>query len=82
MFCEECGALRGLLENDLDMKGSAMYDKKYSILRVLMRRDGLSRVEAEDLLREARWEVANGANPEEVCAKEFGLEPDYIWDLI
>lgn len=71
-----------MVEVILDTKGSAMYDKEYSILRVLMDRDGLSRTEAEDLLREARWEVANGADPEEVCAEEFGLEPDYIFDLI
>lgn len=69
-------------QNDLDAKGSAMYDEEYSILRVLMRRDGMSRADAEDLIREARWEVANGADPEEVCAEEFGLEPDYIWALI
>lgn len=71
-----------MVEIELDTKGSAVYDEEYSILRVLMRRDGISRMEAEDLLREARWEVANGADPEEVCAEEFRLEPDYIFDLI
>jgi len=26
--------------------------------------------------------VANGADVEEILRYEFGLEPDYMWDLI
>lgn len=69
-------------QNDLDTKGSAMYDEKYSILRVLMRRDGMSRADAEDLIRAAREEVEEGGDPEEVCEEWFGLEPDYVMDLL
>jgi hypothetical protein len=54
----------------------------YSILAVLMRRDGMSRSEAQELIDEARELVAEGENPEEILRVDFGLEPDYIFDLL
>ena len=54
----------------------------YSILEVLMTRDGLSREEAQEWIDDVREEVAAGADPEEMLHYEFGLEPDYIFDLI
>jgi len=54
----------------------------YSIKKVIMRRDGLTEDEADDLIAEAREMVANGADPEELLYSEFGLEPDYVFDLI
>jgi len=69
-------------EIQLDTKGNAMYDEEYSILRVLMRRDGMSRVDAQDLIEKAREEVEEGGDPEEVCEEWFGLEPDYVMDLL
>jgi hypothetical protein len=54
----------------------------YSILKVLMERDGMDKAEAEDWISDVRLEVANGADPEEMCHSEFGLEPDYIWELL
>jgi len=71
-----------MVEVSLDTKGSAMYDEKYSILQVLMRRDEMGRVDAMDLIRAAREEVEEGGDPEEICEEWFGLEPDYIFDLI
>lgn len=53
-----------------------------SIREVLMRRDGLSGEEADELIAEAREELAKGRAPEEICEDWFGLEPDYIWDLV
>lgn len=54
-----------------------------SLLQVLMRRDGLSKEEALELIAEARAEVLeDGCDPEEVLACNFGLEPDYLWDLL
>jgi hypothetical protein len=38
--------------------------------------------EAEDWINDVRSEVAHGADPEEMCYLEFGLEPDYIWELL
>ena len=53
-----------------------------SILEVLMRRDGMSKAEAQERIEEAKQMVLDGENPEEVVHYEFGLEPDYIWDLM
>ena len=53
-----------------------------SIKQILMRRDGMSADEAADLIQEAREAVAEGQDPEEVCWDYFGLEPDYIWELL
>lgn len=59
-------------------KGSIME----SVLEVLMRRDGLSRQEGLQLICEARRRVYAGEDPEEVLAEEFGLEPDYLFDIL
>lgn len=52
------------------------------IVRVLMERDGVEIGEAQEMLEEARALVREGADPEEVLAEEFGLEPDYVFDLL
>ena len=54
----------------------------YSIKSVLMRRDGLTPDEADDMIEEARQLVAEGENPERILRVEFGLEPDYVFDLL
>ena len=51
------------------------------LIKVLMRRDGLSRAEASEIVDELRADVENGADPEEVLYS-VGLEPDYILDLL
>jgi hypothetical protein len=53
-----------------------------SILEVLMRRDGLTKNEAQERIDEAKQMVLNGDDPEEVVHYEFGLEPDYIFDIL
>lgn len=50
--------------------------------KILIERDGMSKEEAHVLLQEARERVLEGEDPEEVLREEFGLEPDYIFDLI
>lgn len=57
-------------------------NNKISIIPVIMRRDGLSLEEAREQLEEAREAVAAGMDPEEACGYFFGLEPDYMYDLI
>lgn len=52
------------------------------IVAVLMRRDGLSLEEAYQELNYARERLADGDDPEEILHEEFGLEPDYIFDLL
>ena len=49
---------------------------------VLMNRDGISEDEADDLIQDAKKRVMDGEDPEEILESEFGLEPDYIFDLI
>lgn len=53
-----------------------------SLLAVLMRRDGLSKAEAQELIDEAKERVREGEDPEEVLYEDFGLEPDYVFDLL
>lgn len=53
-----------------------------SLLEVLMRRDGLTREQANADIQEARNRVYAGENPEEVLSEEFGLEPDWVFDLL
>lgn len=53
-----------------------------TIADILVRRDGLSRIEAEEIVAEARDRVAQGENPEEILLDDFGLEPDYIFELL
>ncbi len=52
------------------------------IIEILMRRDGATRAEAEELLMIARSAVAAGGDPEDVLAEFFGLESDYVFDLL
>ena len=56
------------------------------IKEVLMKRDGFSEMEAEDLIEEAREDLNErleaGEIPMDICAEWFGLEPDYIDELI
>jgi len=53
-----------------------------TILEVLMRRDNLSKAEALELIADAKQRVADGEDPEEIVHFDFGLEPDYIYDIL
>jgi hypothetical protein len=50
--------------------------------KVIMERDDLSSIEADQQIAEAKQRVAEGDDPEEVLLDDFGLEPDYLLDLI
>ena len=50
--------------------------------KVLMERDGISSKEADEVIADAKQRVWDGEDPEEVLADEFGLELDYIFDLM
>lgn len=53
------------------------------IVQILIDRDGMTRSEALEMLRDARVEVVrNGADPEEILLNDFCLEPDYLFDLL
>ena len=53
-----------------------------TLKQILMRRDGMSADEAQEMIDEARERVEEGEDPEEILHYDFGLEPDYIFDLI
>ncbi len=53
-----------------------------SVLNILIRRDGLTKEEALDLINDAKQRIREGENPEEILHYEFGLEPDYMFDLM
>lgn len=51
--------------------------------RVLVERDGLSLEEAKKWINDVRIRIIEGEeDPEEVLLEEFGLEPDYIFDIL
>ena len=53
------------------------------IEKILMDRDGMTADEAHQALLEAKTAVhIQGEDPEEVLMDHFGLEPDYIFDLL
>ena len=57
-------------------------------VKVLMERDGMTREEAEEMVRNARDEIyamleeAEYDEIEDMLACDFGLEMDYIFDFI
>ncbi len=53
-----------------------------SIAAVLMERDGYSESDARQAVQDARERVRDGEDPEEILYEEFGLEPDYVLDLL
>lgn len=58
------------------------------IKKVLMRRDGISASEAQELIDRAREELeecltfGDFETAEKLCEKYFGLEPDYLIELM
>lgn len=57
-----------------------------TIRQILIDRDGMEPEDADDLIAEARQDLqdrlANGEYPEDICEEWFGLEPDYLFELI
>lgn len=53
-----------------------------SLKQVIMRRDCLTEEEADELIAEAKNRVADGEDPEEILHDDFGLEQDYVFDII
>lgn len=51
-----------------------------SIRNIMARRDGMEKDDIDALFEDAREDLANGADPDDVLHDIFGLEPDYFWD--
>ena len=56
------------------------------IKAILMERDNMSEQDAEELIMSAYQDMhdrlAEGEQPHDICEEWFGLEPDYIFDLM
>lgn len=52
-----------------------------NLKEVLTTRDQLSEIEADNEINEMRERVYKGEDPEEIL-EEYGLEPDYVFDII
>jgi hypothetical protein len=50
--------------------------------RILIERDGLSDQEANEQIANAKLRVLEGENAEEILEYDFGVEPDYIFDIM
>ncbi len=55
--------------------------KPCELVQALMSSEGYSEKEAEEVRKEMRERIAEGEDPEEVLF-DWGLEPDYVFDLI
>lgn len=59
-----------------------------SIKEILIRRDGMSEGEAEELINDAKEELefyiqdGDMESAENICQEFFGLEPDFLTELI
>jgi len=57
-----------------------------SIKDILMERDGMTAADADNLIDDARADLAKrldaGEMPHDICEEWFGLEPDYFFELL
>lgn len=57
-----------------------------TIKEILIKRDDMSEEDANSLIEEARTDFHNqlsqGKMPTDICEEYFGLEPDYIFELM
>ena len=53
-----------------------------SLKETIMERDDLTDEEATEMIADARRRAYEGEDPEEILYGDFGLEPDYIFDLL
>jgi len=58
----------------------------YNIKETIMRRDNISAEDADEQIAECKADLAErleaGEMPDDICGEYFGLEPDYIFDLV
>jgi len=62
--------------------------KLESIKQILIRRDKMTEVEATDLINDAQGQLnvylteGDLEGAEDICQEYFGLEPDYLYELL
>jgi sulfur relay (sulfurtransferase) DsrF/TusC family protein len=74
--------LKGAANPNTRVKSNTKENSKMELLNILIKRDKISKEEALELINDAKLRVLDGEDPEEILHDEFGLEPDYIFDLI
>lgn len=55
------------------------------VVKILMKRDGMSYKEALELVKETAEEIIENGSPieaDEIILANLGLEPDYIMDIL
>lgn len=54
------------------------------VVEILIKRDGMTKTEAESLIEKTREELLSGDpwEAEDIIADYLGLEPDYIMDIL
>jgi len=59
------------------------FEKPETLKQVLMRKYGMTAEDVDEWIKAARRAVLeDGEDPEDILQDEFGLEPDYIFDLL
>ena len=53
-----------------------------TLRKIIITRDNMEETDFDDLIQEARDMFIEGEDPDEILSDLFGLEPDYIFDLI
>jgi len=57
-----------------------------TIKEILMRRDEMTSDEADELIADAKEDLYRrldlGEMPDDICSEWFGLEPDYLMELM
>ena len=48
----------------------------------MMERDNLTASEVDEMIADARARILTGEDPEEILLEDFGLEPDYLFDIL
>lgn len=65
-----------------------MSEKRETIKDILIRRDGMTEEDAQELIDAAREELREAVDngdiwrADDICAEYFGLEPDYLDELL
>ena len=79
---EEYGSISVTVENYRGVEGLTMKE----VVEILMKRDGLSRTEAQERFNEVREMIRecnfNPVETEDILIEELGLEMDYIFEFL
>lgn len=55
-----------------------------NVIEILMKRDGLTKEEAKDLISETREEIMSNDpfEADDILMSNLGLEPDYLFEIL